>query len=54
MKIKLLFLALTLFSLNNSIAQNQTINNVSIGTDGPANGTTIKANFPGNSFRFVL
>jgi hypothetical protein len=49
MKIKLLFLAATFFSLNNSIAQNQTINNVSIGTEGPAYGTTIKANFPGAS-----
>jgi hypothetical protein len=49
MKIKLLFLAATFFSLNSSIAQNQTINNVSIGTDGPAYGTTIKANFPGNT-----
>ena len=46
MKIKLLFLAATFFSLNNSIAQNQTINNVSIGTEGPAYGTMIKANFP--------
>jgi hypothetical protein len=46
MKIKLLFLAATFFSLNSSIAQNQTINNVSIGTDGPAYGTMIKANFP--------
>jgi hypothetical protein len=46
MKIKLLFLAATFFSLNNSIAQNQTINNVSIGTDAPASGTMIKANFP--------
>ncbi|MEY3499020.1 MAG: hypothetical protein RL308_689 [Bacteroidota bacterium] len=47
MKINLFFLAATFFSLNNSIAQNQTINNVSIGTDSPAYGTTIKANFPG-------
>ncbi len=46
MKIKLLFLSATLFYLNNGIAQNQTINNVAIGTDGPAYGATIKANFP--------
>ena len=46
MKIKLLFLSATLFFLNNCISQNQTINNVSIGTDNPAYGTMIKANFP--------